>query len=135
MIYMLDTDICIYAINRKDQALLDRIRVCSQEDALCMSAVTFGELEYGAYKSSKVSANLKALAGFAAIFKVLPFGQRAAVEFGKVRSFLEKQGTPIGPFDTMIAAPALAEGAVLVTNNTREFSRVPGLKLENWTAI
>ena len=132
MIYMLDTDICIYAINRKKPGLIDHIRQAYSEGTLCVSAITMAELEAGAYKSSKVPENLRALASFMAIMKVLPFGPQEAVEFGRIRSFLEKEGTPIGPMDTLIAAQAAALEAVLVTNNTREFSRVPGLKLENW---
>ncbi len=91
----------------------------------------FGELHFGVAKSGS-TRNLRALEKFLAPLDVLPFDEAAMRKYGKVRAHLERKGTPIGALDTLIAAHALALDVVLVTNNLREFKRVPGLRLENW---
>ena len=102
-------------------------------EGICISAVTLAELEYGAAKSAHVERNSDALRRFLSVFDVSEFDGRAAACYGAVRTALERKGTPIGPLDTLIAAHALANGQTLVTNNIREFERVVGLTLENWT--
>lgn len=131
MTYMLDTNICIYAIKNKPVQVLERMEA-SRKAGLCISAITLSELEYGAAKSSDPRKNRAAIMRLLPTLDVLPFDDRAAVEYGRIRGYLEKRGTPIGPLDTLIAAHARAENLVLVTNNVREFVRVPDLKVVNW---
>lgn len=99
-----------------------------------ISVVTVAELEYGAHKSARRDHNLQRLAHFLARFELAAFDQAAAEEYGQLRAALEERGKPIGPLDTLIAAQALALGAVLVTHNTSEFSRVPKLRVRDWIA-
>ncbi|MBQ6986928.1 MAG: type II toxin-antitoxin system VapC family toxin [Oscillibacter sp.] len=131
MSYMLDTNICIYAIKKRPPEVLRRLKD-NMEHGLFVSAITLGELRHGVENSASPAKNGRALLQFLTILEVLPFDAAAAMEYGKVRAFLQKQGTPIGPLDTLIAAHAKAEGMTLVTNNVREFERVPGLQIENW---
>ena len=98
-----------------------------------VSSVTVAELRYGAEKSSRPEQNLEALGRFLLPLEVLVFGEEAAAAYGQVRAGLERAGTPIGPLDTLIAAHAVSVSVTLVTNNTREFRRVPGLEIEDWT--
>jgi tRNA(fMet)-specific endonuclease VapC len=130
MRYLLDTDICIYVINTRPPAVLDRF-LAHENDGIGVSAVTVGELYLGVRKSAS-SRNLLALEKFLAPLEVADFDRGAAVAYGEVRAALVKKGCPIGPLDTQIAAHALALGVVLVSNNVREFRRVPKLRLENW---
>ena len=132
MKYMLDTDICIDLIRKKNDLILRRLKRRSPED-VCVSAVTLSELEYGVSKSSNPSKNRLALAEFMTPITVLPYDDQVANTYGQIRAELEKDGIPIGPLDNMIAAHALALGLVVVTNNEREFCRVSGLKVQNWT--
>lgn len=131
MRYMLDTNICIYAIKKSPKSLLDKLSCCEPGDC-CISSITFSELMYGVEKSSTPERNRMALALFLSSLEVLVFDSSAAIEFGDIRASLERKGLPIGPMDTLIAAHARSRGLVLVTNNEREFSRVDGLLLENW---
>lgn len=132
MQYLLDTDICIYVINERPARVLEAF--LAHEDAgLGISAVTAGELYYGVARTGS-QRNLKALRQFLAPLEIAPFDPVAAELFGSMRAWLASQGTPIGPYDTQIAAHAMALGVTLVTNNTREFARVPGLRVENWAA-
>lgn len=96
--------------------------------------MTLAELLYGAEKSARKEANLAEIERFAARLTVLPFDEKAAAHFGRIRTALERAGRPIGPYDLMIAAQARAEGLTLVSNNQREFGRVEGLLTENWVA-
>lgn len=131
MTYMLDTNICIYVMKRKPENVLK----CFQEEldgGLCISSVTLAELEYGMKHSSAPVKNKRALLRFLAPISILPFGAAAAAEYGEIRSYLQSRGMPIGPLDMLIAAHAKAENMILVTNNVREFERVPDLKIENW---
>ena len=131
MNYMLDTNICIYAIKNKPAEVLQRLK-SNLEKGLCISAITLAELEHGVKKSAYPEKNELALMQFLSILTVLSFDDMAAVEYGKICAYLQKQGTPIGTMDMLIAAHAKAEHMILVTNNTREFERVPGLEVENW---
>lgn len=131
MTYMLDTNICIYVMKKKPVNVLQRFKE-EMDGGLCISSITLAELEFGMKNSSNPARNEQALLRFLAPLSVLPFGPAAASEYGEIRAYLQKQGTPIGPLDMLIAAHARAEGLVLVTNNTREFERVPDLELENW---
>ncbi len=131
MIYMLDTDICIYTIKRKPASVLHRLEKLTP-DQVVMSAITFAELIYGARKSQNVQANIQRLNELSEIIAILPFGTEAALIYGDIRSDLEKRGTPIGGNDLIIAAHALSLDLVLVTNNTKEFNRIKKLKIENW---
>jgi tRNA(fMet)-specific endonuclease VapC len=130
MRYMLDTDICIYAINDRPVKVLKALRAHAAV-GLGVSSVTAAELYYGVARTGS-QRNLRALQQFLAPLDVAPFDQAAAEVCGSLRAWLVSQGTPIGPYDTQIAAHAHALEVTLVTNNTREFSRVPGLRVENW---
>jgi len=130
--YMLDTDICIYIIKRKPKNVLKHFQKL-QPGELSMSAITFAELMNGAKKSRKVEANIAKLNELAELLKIKPFDQKAAITYGDVRSDLEKRGGIIGSNDLLIAAHALSLDWILVTNNEKEFGRVDGLKIENWT--
>ena len=129
--YMLDTNICIYIINRRPPEVLDKFESMNP-DALCISVVTQAELQYGVEKSSRPSRNQQVLDEFTSRLIVLPWAPIAAMQYGKIRKRLEKMGTVIGNMDLMIAAHALSEKHTLVTNNPREFGRVDGLVWENW---
>ncbi len=132
MKYMLDTNICIYIIKRKPSKVLKRFKKYSPGDIL-VSSITLAELRYGAEKSLYVEQNLDALNGFMVPLEIVPFDERAADEYGKVRAQLEKAGKPIGSMDMLIGSHALSLGLAIVTNNTKEFKRIKSLKVENWT--
>lgn len=131
MRYMLDTNICIYAIKHKPEQVFIRLQEHDPMD-ICISSVTYAELVHGVEKSKAVEKNRVALALLFANIEIMNFDSLAAESYGKIRADLEKAGTPIGPLDTMIAGHAKALGYTVVTNNTKEFERVKGLKLENW---
>jgi tRNA(fMet)-specific endonuclease VapC len=127
---LLDTNICIYIINTKPAGVLQRFQQCRLGD-IGVCSVVAAELAYGVAKSGS-SRNREALEMFLAPINILPFDEAAVWAYGKLRAELERMGTPIGSLDTMIAAHALSQQSLLVTNNTREFSKVPGLQLGNW---
>jgi len=131
MRYILDTNICIYIIKRRPAKVLRRLRKMDISD-LGLSAITVSELDYGAEKSSRPVQSRRALARFLAAFEIAPYDGSAAQAHGRIRAALERQGQPIGPLDLLIAAHAVSLVATLVTNNEREFARVPGLAVENW---
>ena len=131
MTYMLDTNICIYAMKKKPEKVLQRLQD-ELEDGVCISSITLAELEYGMKHSSAPLQNEQALLRFLLPLSILPFGPAAASEYGEIRSYLQSRGTMIGPLDMLIAGHARAEGMILVTNNVREFERVPDLQIENW---
>ena len=129
---LLDTNICIYIINAKPPAVLARFQQYRLGDiGLC--SVVAAELAFGVAKSGS-RRNREALEMFLAPLTLLPFDAPAVWAYGDLRADLERRGTPIGSLDTMIAAHALSQQALLVTNNTREFAKVPGLQLDNWVA-
>jgi tRNA(fMet)-specific endonuclease VapC len=129
---LLDTNVCIHIIRRQPQVVLRRFENYGVGE-VGVSSVTVAELRYGAEKSSRPEQNLEALGRFLLPLEVLAFGEEAAAAYGRVRAVLERAGTPIGPLDTLIAAHAVSISVTLVTNNTREFRRVPGLEVEDWT--
>ena len=131
--YMLDTNICIYVM--KNYPLDLREKFNSLAEQLCISSITLGELHYGAEKSARRARrveNLTAIEHFVARLEVLPFETKAAAHYGQVRAELERAGTPCGPHDMQIGGHARSEGLIIVTNNTRGFSRMPGIRVENW---
>jgi len=129
--YLLDTNICIYIIKRKPANVIERLRQ-SRISQVGISSITLSELEYGVAKSLKPVQNQFALTQFLAPMEILSYGGEAAQQYGRLRAFLEKQGTPIGSLDMLIAAHVLSIDCVLVTNNEKEFRRVPNLKIDNW---
>ncbi len=130
MRYMLDTNICIYAIKHRPPEVLAALRL-HEAAGLGVSSITVAELEFAAVKSGS-TRNLAALQQFLEPLEIADFDRDAATVYGRLRAQLEAAGTPIGPLDTQIAAQALALGLTLVSNNLREFARVPGLQLANW---
>jgi len=132
MKYMLDTNICIYLIKKKPESVLINLQA-SMGEGVSISAITLAELMHGVEASAYPEKNTIALNQFLSIIDVLSFDDEAAAEYGKICTALRRQGTPIGAMDMLIAAHARAKGLIMVTNNIREFERVDGLKLENWT--
>jgi tRNA(fMet)-specific endonuclease VapC len=128
--YMLDTNICIYTIKNQPSQVRDAF--IRHQDQMCVSTVTAMELIYGAEKSAVPEKNLGVIEGFLARLAVMDYDVHAAEHTGQLRAELQKQGKPIGPYDQMIAGHARSLGLILVTNNEREFERVPGLRIENW---
>ena len=131
MRYMLDTNICIYIIKHKPESVYKRLKKIRPED-VCISSITYSELSYGVEKSEQTDRNRLALILMLSNIDILEYDAVAAEEYGDIRARLEKEGTPIGSLDMLIAAHAKASGCTLVTNNQKEFSRVEGLKVENW---
>ena len=129
--YLLDTNICIYLIKKHPPEVLARFQQI-QLKQLHIPTITLFELYYGIEKNNSQQRNLAALENFIAPLTVVDFTLDAAKKAAKIRNDLQKQGTPIGAYDIQIAAIALSYNMTLLTNNTREFERVKGLKLENW---
>lgn len=134
MQFMLDTDICIYIIRQKPIHVVEKLRTYAISN-ICISSVTFAELEYGAAKSEYPDRNRDALLNFTSPLEIMPFDEYAAFFYGWIRSGLERRGMIIGAMDLMIAAHAMHLSCTLVSNNIREFQRVSGLKLENWISV
>lgn len=132
MTYLLDTNICAYLLKGTFPALNEKI-LTVHPTQLAISAVTLYELEYGAAKACWGEERRQRLKLFLSAFTIAPFDDRDAVAAGQIRAALEKQGCPIGAYDLQIAAQGLCRQWVVVTHNTGEFQRVPGLKLEDWT--
>jgi tRNA(fMet)-specific endonuclease VapC len=132
MKYMLDTNICIYVIKQKSPAVLAKIQQ-NLASGLAISSITLAELWHGVENSAAIERNTVALIEFLTIVKILPFDDKAAEQYGSIKADLQRRKCLIGPFDTLIAAHARANGMVLVTNNTKEFERVDGLTIEDWT--
>jgi tRNA(fMet)-specific endonuclease VapC len=129
--YLLDTNACIQILNDTSEALLRKFRQHDPADVkIC--AVVRAELVYGARRSTRVQANMDLLQRFFSLMECLPLDEESADHYGQIRVDLERSGTSIGPNDLMIAAIARSRDLILVTHNTREFSRVPGLKIEDW---
>lgn len=129
--YLLDTNICIYIIKKKPVDVLKILKRKSQKD-IYISSITIAELEYGVAKSQFPEKNKIALIEFLSIFNILAFDDTDAVEFGMIKTDLEKKGKIIGPMDLLISSQAKSKKLILVTNNVKEFERVEGLKIENW---
>jgi len=130
---MLDTNICIYIIKRKPESVLKHFLDYRVGD-VGISSITLAELRYGVAKSKYKEKNAKALEEFTIPLEIVSFDEAAALAYGEIRSALEAAGSPIGAMDMLIAAHAISLGVQLVTNNTLEFSRIPGLNLLDWTA-
>lgn len=133
MEYLLDTNICIYIIKKRPANVFERFNNLRIGD-VGISSITLAELQYGIEKSSNREKNREALEKFLTPIEILDFDYEATIEYGKIRSELEKRGIPIGPLDMLIASHAKSLDVVLVTNNVKEFERVHDLKIENWTA-
>ena len=129
--YLIDTNICIYSIKGQIASLNQHLFTISPDD-IFVSSVTVGELFYGAAKSRWGGRTRETLNGFLANFHILPFDENDAILLGRIRANLESAGTPIGAYDLMIAAQGVSKGLTVVTHNVREFSRVPGICLEDW---
>lgn len=131
--FMLDTNIVIYTVkNRPSQV---RAAFEAHYGQMAISSVTLMELLYGAERSSNAAGNLKVVEGFAARVEVLPYEENAAAHTAQIRAELAAAGKPIGPYDQMIAGHARSQGLIVVTNNVAEFSRVPGLRVDNWVGM
>ena len=131
MRYMMDTNICIYAIKHKPEQAFKRLQEHDPSE-ICISSVTYAELVHGVEKSKSIEKNRLALALLLANIEIISFDSLAAESYGKIRADLEKAGNPIGPLDMMIAGHAKSLKYTVVTHNTKEFEGVQGLKLENW---
>lgn len=131
MRYLLDTNICIYIAKEKPLKVLARFRRLQPGD-VGMSVITNLEMVYGAWKSQYREANLQRIQGLEHLIPVLPLDVSVCRHYGQIRAELERKGSPIGAYDLLIAAHALALGLTLVTNNVREFRRIPNLRVENW---
>jgi tRNA(fMet)-specific endonuclease VapC len=131
MIYLIDTNVCVVYLNNPQSAVAQQLRANRQQDVAICSVVK-SELFFGAMKSQRPQQTLEKQQLFVAAFHSFPFDDKAALIFGKIRAELQRQGKPIGPYDTQIAAIALANDLTLVTHNTDEFSRINGLRLTDW---
>lgn len=131
MKYLLDTNVCVDFLNRRYPSVTERIRISSPED-LCLSSVVVAELRYEADRSERRGENHERLDVLTAEIQCLDFDLAAARVYGSIRAALEAEGAPIGPYDMMIAAHALSQGLILVTDNEREFRRISELEVENW---
>ena len=131
MKYILDTNICIYIIKKKPESVIKKFEKL-KASSVAISTITLSELYFGVAKSSKLDENMVALLEFISPLEVLDFTNADALIYGKIRNLLEKKGSPIGAMDLLIAAIAKCQDLILVTNNTKEFSRIPELKIENW---
>lgn len=129
MRYLLDTNAVIHLLKTADSALARRLRRHRPDD-VCISAIVTHELYFGAFKSARVETNLARLQALR--FEVLPFDLEDSVASGEIRAKLRAEGTPIGPYDLLIAGQALARGLTLVSANVKEFRRVEGLIVEDW---
>ncbi len=128
--YMLDTDTCIFIMNRRHEALRHKFQ--QHGDMVCISSITHAELCYGVAHSSRIEENSAELESFCLDLNVLPFDRPAGTHYGDIRHVLTARGEPIGGNDLLIAGHARSVGAALITSNVREFRRVPGLRIENW---
>ena len=133
MTYMLDTNSCIF-IMKKIPVIVERFRSAQNAGAgVVISSITHAELEFGVSKSKAYERNRNTLIAFSTLINILPFDTRVSAEYGSIRATLENKGTPIGVLDTLIAAHAKSLNLILITNNTREFQRVDGLSIEDWS--
>ena len=129
--YMLDTNIVAYAKNQRPPRVLEKL-LQHDPSEICISAITMAELDFGVFNSSDPQKNRMALLMFLSGITVLPFDRAASLEYGSIRHYLKTSGIIIGGNDMLISAHARSLGITLVTHNTREFSRVPDLKIEDW---
>ena len=130
--YLLDTNICIYAMKGMFPAIGEKLLSILPEK-IFVSSVTVGELEYGAAKSRWGDRTREVMRSFLANYTIIPFDEKDAVHFGRFRAALAAAGTPIGAYDVMLAAQAFSRKLIVITHNTKEFGRIPGLAVEDWT--
>ena len=130
--YLLDTNICIYAIKKKSEDMLEKLSR-NLENGILISSLTVAELEFGVSNSQFPEKNRFSLLEFLSIFTILDFRETDAIPYGEIKTYLRKKGTIIGPIDLLLAAQALSNDLVLVTNNTKEFSKIENLKIEDWS--
>ena len=128
--FLLDTNIVIYVLKRRPLEVLKIFN--ANASRMAISSITLSELIYGAEKSANIAKNLEAIEDFVSHLEVLPYDARASQHYGQIKAALEKKGKIIGENDIHIAAHAISQGLILVTNNLKEFKRVPNLALENW---
>ncbi len=131
MKYLIDTNICIYIMNNHPAKVIKKFKQFDPGE-IAISAITVSELQYGVAKSKYREKNQLRLEEFIAPFEILAYDETAATAYGDIRSQLEKCGQPVGPLDFLIAAHALGQDLVLITNNEKEFKRIKNLKVENW---
>lgn len=129
--YMLDTNMCIYIIKKRPISLMEKFNSIPKNN-ICVSVVTYAELQYGVERSSSKRMNREIVDDFISHLTVLSWDMDAAYRYGKIRSALEEKGTPIGNMDLLISAHALSQKCTLVSNNLREFNRIKDLETENW---
>ena len=132
MKYLIDTNICIYIMNKRPAKVIKKFKQFEPGE-IGLSAITVSELQYEVAKSIHRQKNQQRLIEFIAPLEILAYDEMAARAYGNIRFLLEKSGQPIGPLDLLIAAQALSQNLILVTNNDKEFKRVKKLKVENWT--
>lgn len=130
--YLIDTNMCIYAIKRKPEKVFDTIKKKSK-DGLFVSSLTIAELEFGVQNSERKAKNRLALLKFLALFNILNFDESDAIEFGRIKVQLRRKGSIVGPIDMLLAAQAISKEMIFVTNNVKEFNRIEGLKIEDWS--
>ena len=128
--YLLDTNIVIYVLKRRPLEVLETFN--KNANRMAISSITLSELMYGADKSANVHKNLEAIDDFTSHLDVLPYDEKVSQHYGRIKAMLEKKGEIIGENDIHISAHAISQGLILVTNNLKEFKRVPNLALENW---
>jgi tRNA(fMet)-specific endonuclease VapC len=131
VIRLLDTNTCIYFLNRASEGIVKRFKELSPSH-IKLPSITVAELCYGAEKSRFKSRNLERVKRFVSTFEIISFDEKACTAYAKIRYSLERSGTPVGPMDLLIASTGLAHNFIVVTNNVKEFRRVKGLRLENW---
>ncbi len=129
--YLLDTNVSIFLINKRPFHVLDRLKGAVNQ-GITISSITVAELQFGVYNSQYKEKNRIALTEFLAPFTIIDFDDSDAETYGKIRAYLKTRGIIIGPYDMLIAAQAITKDLILVTNNTDEFIRIPGLKIEDW---
>lgn len=131
MLYLLDTNTCIYFLNRSSERIISQFKKYSPSEIL-LSSITVAELFYGAEKSKARKKNWAIVEEFVSNFDIVSFDEKSCQTYAKTRASLEKSGLPIGPMDLLIASISIANNYILVTNNIKEFRRIKGIKLENW---
>ena len=131
MNYLIDTNICIYVMNKRPREVIQKFKN-TEIGQVAISSISVSELYYDVFKSKLQKQNSKRLEEFLTPFEILPYDENASKFYGSIRSQLESQGSVIGPLDMLIAAHALSNDLVLVTNNEKEFNRIESLKIENW---
>ena len=131
MMYLLDTNTCIYFLNRSSEKIISKFKTLSPSD-IRLPSITIAELFYGAENSKSKKRNVTIVENFISHFETIPFDDKCCKIYGKIRNSTEKEGVPIGPMDLLIASIGLDNDLILVTNNTKEFSRIKRLKIENW---